>query len=90
MVFVIVCTLRPTSKGLDHLIFMSMLACFYCFMPVLASFVLGFAMFDALRRLDLVLLHLMLVRPCLDVTIWEASSDAGLLLARPSLFRSVQ
>ena len=40
-----------------------------CFMLVLASLVLGFAMLDALRGLDLVWLHPTLMRPCLDVTI---------------------
>ena len=41
-----------------------------------------------LRGLDLVWLHLMPIRPCSDVTIWEASSDARFLRAYPSLFRS--
>ena len=54
-------------------------------MPVLASLVLGFAMFDALRRLDLVWLHLMPMRPYSDVTIWEAFPDAKLLVECPSL-----
>ena len=35
--------------------------------------------------LDLVWLHLMPMRPCLDVTIWEASLDVGLLCTYPSL-----
>ena len=55
-------------------------------MLVLASLVLGFAMLNALCRLDLVWLHLMPMKPCLDVTIWKASSDAGLLRTYPSLF----
>ena len=50
-----------------------------CFMLVLASLVLGFAMLNAFHRLDLVWLHPTPMRPCLDVTIWEASLDAGLL-----------
>ena len=80
MVFVIIHTPRPTSKGLDHPIYMSMLACLLlCFMLVLASLVLGFAMFGALREFNLVWLHPMPIRPCSDVTIWEASPDAGLL-----------
>lgn len=61
---------------------MSRLACLLlCFMLVLAFLVLGFAMFGALRRLNLVWLHLMPMRLCSDVTIWEASPDAKLLLA---------
>ena len=39
--------------------------------------VLGFAMLDALRELDLVWLHLTPMRLCSIVTIWEASPDAG-------------
>ena len=35
-------------------------------------------------------LHPMPMRPCLDVTTWDASSDAGLLRAYPSLFRFVR
>ena len=60
-----------------------------CFMLVLASLVLGFAMFGALCRLDLVWLHPMPIRPCLYVTIWEASPNAVLPHAYPSLFRFV-
>ena len=55
------------------------------FMLVLASLVLGFAMLNALYRLDHVWLHPTSVRPCLDVTIWEASPDAGLLRTYPSI-----
>ena len=47
-------------------------------------------MFGALHGLDIVWLHLAPMRPCLDVTIWEASLNAGLLHTYPSLFRSVQ
>ena len=49
-----------------------------CFMLMLTSL-------DALRGLDLVWLHSMPMRPCLDVTIWEASPDARLLRIYPSL-----
>ena len=56
-----------------------------CFMLVLASLVLGFAMLDALHGLDLVWLHSMSMRPCLDVTILEVSLDARLLYIYPSL-----
>ena len=67
--FVVVQTPRPTSKGLDHPIFKSMLACLLlCFMPVSTSLVLGFAMLEALHKLDLVWLHPTPMRPCLDVT----------------------
>ena len=52
---------------------MSMLACFYALYSMLASLVLGFAMLGALRRLDLVWLHPTPMRPCLDVTAWDAS-----------------
>ena len=48
-----------------------------CFMLVLTSLVLSFAMFGALRGLHLVWLHPSPMRPCSDVTIWEASPDAG-------------
>ena len=43
------------------------------------------ASLDALRGLDLVWLHSTPMRPCLDVTIWEASLDARLLRIYPSL-----
>ena len=43
-----------------------------CFMLVLASFVLGFAMFDTLSGFVVMWLHLTPMRPCLDVTIWDA------------------
>ena len=38
-------------------------------------------MFGVLRGLDLVWLHLMPMRPCSDVTAWDASLDAGSLRA---------
>ena len=44
-----------------------------CFMLVLASLVLGFATLDALSGFVVLWLHLMPMRPCLDVTIWDAS-----------------
>ena len=43
------------------------------FMPVLASLVLSFAMLDALSEFVVVWLHPTPIRPCLDVTIWDAS-----------------
>ena len=55
-------------------------------MLVLTSLVLGFAMFGIFRGLDLVWLHLTPIRPCLNITIWEASRDARLLRAYPFLF----
>ena len=44
-----------------------------CFILVLASLVLGFATLVALSWFVAVWLHLTLVRPCLNVTIWDAS-----------------
>ena len=75
MVFVIVHTLWPISKGLDHPFCMSILACFYalCFMLVLAFLVLSFATYDTFSGLVVVWLHLTLMSSCLDVTTWDAS-----------------
>ena len=73
MVFVIIRTPWPISKGLDHP-YLHVYACLLLyFMLVLAFLVLGFATFDALSRFVVVWLHSKLMRPCLDVTIWEAS-----------------
>ena len=55
-----------------------------CFILMLASLVLGFAMLDTFRGLDLIWLHPTPMRPCLDVTILEASPDAMLLHIYPS------
>ena len=44
-----------------------------CFILVLASLVLGFATLVALSWFMTVWLHLTPVRPCLNVTIWDAS-----------------
>ena len=90
MVFVIVHTPRPTSKGLDHPILHVYACLLLFFMLVLAFLVLGFAMSGAPRGLDLVWLHPMPMRPCSDATIWEASPDSGLLHAYPSLFHSAR
>ena len=56
----------------------SLLACLcllasYALFSMLASLVLGFAMLDPLSRFVDVWLRPMLIRPCLDVTIWDAS-----------------
>ena len=60
-------------------------------MLVLASLVLGFAIFDALSRFVVVWLHPTPTRPCLGVTIWDASSDAeSIRVYRSLFFRSVQ
>ena len=76
----------PHQKSSDHS-YLHVYACLLlCFMLVLASLVLGFAMLGTLRRLDLVWLHPTPMRPCSDVTIQEASPDAGLLRVYPSLF----
>ena len=49
--------------------FLHVYACLLqCFMLVLASLVLGFAMLDALSGFVVVWLHLTPMRPCLDVT----------------------
>ena len=56
------------------------------FMPVLASLVLSLAMLDALSRFVVVWLHLTPMRPCLDVTIWDASPWYQLLRAHLSHF----
>ena len=58
-------------------------------MPVLTSPVLGFATLNALSGFVVVQLCPMPMGPYLDVTIRDASSDAGSLLACPSLFRSM-
>ena len=55
-------------------------------MLVLASLVLGFAIFDALSRFVVVWLHLTPTRSCLGVTIWDASPDVESIRAYPSLF----
>ena len=55
-------------------------------MLVLASLVLGLTTFDALNGFVVVWLHLTPTRPYLGVTTWDASLDAGLLRAYPSLF----
>ena len=44
-----------------------------CSLHALCYLVLGFAMLDALSEFMFVWLHPMLRRPCLDVTIWDAS-----------------
>ena len=72
MVFFTVCTPWPTSKGLDHP-YLHVYACLLpCFMLVLASLVLGFAMLDALSGFVVVWLHSTPTRSHLDVTIWDA------------------
>ena len=61
-----------------------------CFMLVLTSLVLAFAMLDAFRGYVVVWLHLTPRRPCLDVTTWDASLWCRLLSAYLSLFRSMR
>ena len=73
MVIVIIRTPWPISKGLDHP-YLHVYACLLlCFMLVLASLVLGFAMLDAISGFMVLRLHLTPMRPCLDVTTWDAS-----------------
>ena len=57
-----------------------------CFMLVLASLVLGLTTFNALSGFMVVRLHPMPTRPCLGVTTWDASLDAGSLRAYSSFF----
>ena len=57
---------------------------------MLASLVLGFAMFGALSGFMVVWLHSMPMRPCLDVAIRDASPWCRLLRAHLSLFRSMR
>ena len=86
VVFFIVYTPWPTSKGLDNL-YLQVYAClFLCFRFVLASLVLGFVMFETLNGFVVVWLHSTPTRPCLDVTIWDASPRCQLLHAYLSLF----
>ena len=73
MVFVTIRTPWLTSKGLDHPYLHVYTCLLLCFMLVLASLVLGFTMLDALSEFVVVWLHPMPMRPCLDVTIWDAS-----------------
>ena len=87
MVFVTVHTPWPTSKGLDHPYLHVYAYLFLCFMLVLPSLALGFAMFDLLCRLDLVSLHSMPMRPCSDVM---HRHDAGFFGHTFPLFRFVQ
>ena len=66
MVIVIIRTPWSISKDLDHP-YLHVYACLLlCFMLVLASLVLGFAMLNALSGHVVVWLHLTLIRPCLD------------------------
>ena len=74
MVFVIIHIPWPISMGLDPLILHVYARLLPCFMFVLASLVLGFAMLDTLRGFMVVWLHPMPTRPCLGVTTWDASS----------------
>ena len=89
MVFVIVHTPWPTSKGLDHSYLHVYAWLLLCFMLVLASLFLSFTTLNALSGFVVVWLHPTPMRSCSDVTIWEASPDVGLLRAYPSVFRSM-
>ena len=60
--------------------------CLLCFTLLLASLVLGFTMLDALSEFVVVWLHPTPTRPCLDVTIWDASTRCRLLHAYLSPF----
>ena len=90
MVFVIIHTPKPTSKGLDHPYFHVYVCLLLWFMLMLASLVLGFATLDAFRWFVVVWLHPTPTRPHLGVTTWDASPDVGSLCACPSLSRSMR
>ena len=90
MVFVIVHTPWPISKGLGHPYLHVYVCVFLCFMLMLASLVLSFATFDTLSGFVVVWLHLTPMRPCLDVTIWDASPWCRLLPAYFPLFYFMQ
>ena len=73
MVFIIIHTPLPISKGFDHPFCMSMLACLLlCFMLVLASLILGFATLYVFSGRVVMWLQPMPMRPCLDATTWDA------------------
>ena len=76
----------PTSKGLDHPYFHVYACLLLCFMLVLAFLVQGFATLDSLRGFVVVWLHSTPMRPCLDVTSWDASPWYWLLCAYLSPF----
>ena len=79
MVFLIVRTPWPTSKGLDYP-YLHVYACLLlCFMLMLASHVLGFATLDALCGYVVMRLRSTPRRPCLHVTTWDTSSWCRLL-----------
>ena len=90
MVFVIVHTPWPLSKGMDHPILHVRACLLPCFTLVLASLVLGLTMFDTLRGFVVVWLHSTSLRSCLDVTCCEASLNVGLLHVNPFLFCSAR
>ena len=77
-------------KGFGSPIFHVYACLLLCFMLVLASLILDFATLDALSRFLVAWLHLMPVRSCLDVTIWDASPWCRLLRACLSFFRSMR
>jgi len=66
--------------------FLHVYACLYVLFSVLAFLVLGFATLNALSEFVVVWLHTTPMRPCLDVTTWDASPDARLFRAYLSLF----
>ena len=57
-----------------------------CLISMLASLDLGFSTLDALSEFVVVWLHPTPTRPCLDVTIWDASQRCQLLYAYLSPF----
>ena len=81
---------RPYTKAHIKVFRSSYLHVYAClllyFMLVLSSLVLGFAMFDALSGFVFVWLQATPMRPCLDVTIWDASRRYQLFCAYLSPF----
>ena len=75
-------------KGFGSFLFACL--CLLASMLVLAFLVLGFTTLDALSGFVVVWLHPTPMRLCSDVTIWEASLNAGLLRVYHSLFRFSQ
>ena len=86
MVFVTVHTPRPIPKGLDHPTFHVYACLSLCLISMLASLDLGFAMLDALSGFEVVWLYLTPMRPCLDVTIQDASPWCPVALCTPFPF----
>ena len=73
-------------KGFGSPVFHVYASFLLCFMLVLSTLVLGFAMLDTLSGFVVVWLHSTPMRPCLDVTNWDALLWCQLLCAHLSPF----